>query len=102
MLDFMSTIMPMSLEKIPNMGAAIYASITSAWSLSQVSDFIHIVLDSYIEMSLNEGRGGGGGRTRFTEPTICINIMCMTRDTPIPQQLDKFRVSPGKGLISSC
>ena len=24
---------------------------------------------------------------------MCINIMCMTRDTPIPQQLDKFRVS---------
>ena len=24
---------------------------------------------------------------------MCINIMCMTRDTPIPQQLDNFWVS---------
>ena len=24
---------------------------------------------------------------------MCINIMCMTRDAPIPQQLDKFWVS---------
>ena len=50
MLDFMSTIRLMSLGKIPNKGAAIYAIITSASYLSQVSDFIHIVLASYIEM----------------------------------------------------
>ena len=57
MLDFMSTIRLMSLGKIPNKGAAIYiyAIITSVSCLSQVSDFIHIVLDSYIEMSLKEG-----------------------------------------------
>ena len=83
MLDFMSTIMLMSLEKFPNVGAVIYAIITSAYYLSHVSDFIHIELASYIEMSLKEGEG-----KRCTEPTICINIMCMTRDTPIPQQLD--------------
>ena len=39
-------------------------------------------------MSVKEGE-----RIRCTEPTICINIMCMTRDTPIPQQLDNFWVS---------
>ena len=45
----------MSLGKIHKKGAAIYAIITSGSCLSQVSDFIHIVLDSYIEISLKEG-----------------------------------------------
>ena len=54
-----------------------------------VSDFIHIVLDSHIEVSLKEGE-----RIRCTEQTICFYIMCMTRYTPIHQQLDMLWVSP--------
>ena len=39
-------------------------------------------------MSLKEGE-----RIRCSGPIICITIRCLTRDTPIPQQLDKFCVS---------
>ena len=69
----------MLLGQLHNLG------ITSASCISHESDCIHLVLDSYIEMSLKEGE-----RTRRTDPTTGINIVGMTRDTPIPQQLDKF------------
>ena len=56
-----------------------------SYLISHESDCIHLVLDSYIEMSLKEGE-----RMRRIDPTTGINIVGMTRDTPIPQQLDKF------------
>ena len=43
------------------------------------------MLDSYIEMSLKEGE-----RMRRKDLTTGIDIIGMNRDTPFPQQLDKF------------
>ena len=53
MLDLMSTIRLMSLGKFPNYERCHMRH--NHVSLSHVSDIIHIVLDSYIEMSLKEG-----------------------------------------------
>ena len=50
--------------------------------------FIHLVLDSYIEMSLKDREC-----MRRTDSTTGIDIIGMNRDTPIPQQLDKFWAS---------
>jgi len=41
------------------------------------------VLDSYIQMSLKEGE-------RMRRAASGIDIIGMDKDTPIPQQLDKF------------
>ena len=51
----------------------------------QEPEFIHLVLDSYLEMSLKEGE-----RMRRKDLTTCSDIIGVNRDTPIPQQLDKF------------
>ena len=75
----------MPLGQFPNPGAVIDAIITSASCISHESDCIHLVLDSYIDMSLTEGE-----RMRRTDPTTGIKTVGMTRDTPITQQLDKF------------
>ena len=85
MVDFMSKIRQMPLAQFPTLGAVINAIISSISSLCQEPEFIHLVLDSYIEMSLKEGE-----RMRRTDSTTGIDIIAMNRDTPIPQQLDKF------------
>ncbi|KAK3877980.1 hypothetical protein Pcinc_017382 [Petrolisthes cinctipes] len=77
----------MPLTQFPNMGAVIDTIITSS-CLSQELQLVHLVLDSYIEMSLKEGE-----RMRRTDPTTGINIIGMSRDTPILQQIDKFLAS---------
>jgi len=87
-VDFMSKIRQMSLAQFPNMGVVIDTIITSASSLCQNMKFIHVVLDSYIEMSLKEGE-----RMRRTDSTSGITIIGMNRYTPIPQQLEKFWAS---------
>ena len=87
-VDFMSKMRQMPLAQFPNIGAAINAIMTSASHLSTGSECIHLVLDSYIQMSLKEGE-----RMRRTDPTSGIDIIGMNRDIPIPQQLDKFWAS---------
>ena len=84
-VDFMSKMRQMPLGHFPNLGVVIDAIITSASCISHESDCIRLVLDSYIEMSPKAGE-----RMRRTDPTTGINIVGMTRDTPIPQPLDKF------------
>ena len=54
-VDFMSRVLQMPLHQFPTLGAAVNAIITSASHLSQDPQFIHLVLDSYIEMSLKAG-----------------------------------------------
>ena len=81
-VDFMSKMQQMPLGQFPNLGAVIDAIITSASCISHESDCIHLVLYSYIEMSLKEGE-----RMRRTDPTTGINIVGMTRDTPIPRKV---------------
>jgi hypothetical protein len=87
-VDFMSKIRQMPLAQFSNLGAVINAIIISAARLSKNVKFIHLVLDSYIEMSLKEGE-----RMRRTDSTTGIDIIGMDKDTPIPQQIDKFWAS---------
>jgi hypothetical protein len=81
-VDFMSKMRQMPLAQFPTLGAVINAIITSASYVCQESEFIHLVLDSYIEMYLKEGEG-----MRRTDSTTGIDIIGMNKDTPIPQQL---------------
>ncbi len=87
-IDFMSKIRQMPLSQFPNLGAVINAIFTSASSISHNTEFIHFVLDSYIEMSLKEGE-----RMRRADLTTGIKVISMDKETPIPQQLDKFWAS---------
>ena len=84
-VDFMSNMRQMPFGKCPTLSAVIDAITTSESCISHKSDCIHRVVDPYIEMSLMEGQRMGP-----SDPTTGINIIGMTRDTPIPQQLDKF------------
>ena len=86
-VDFMSKVRQLPLPQFADLGSVIDAVITSSACLCQ-SEFVHLVLDSYIEMSLKEGE-----RMRRTDSTTGINIVGMNRETPIPQQLDKFWAS---------
>ena len=63
-------------------------SCQHALRLSQNAECVHLVLDFYIEMSLKEGE-----RICRSDPTTGIDIVGMSRDTPIPQQLEKFWAS---------
>ena len=87
-VDFMSNMRQMQLAHFRNFGAVIDSIINSASCLSQNVKFIHLVLDSYIEMSLKEGE-----RMRRTDPSTGIDLIGMNRDTPIPLQLEKFWAS---------
>jgi len=51
-VDFMSTMRQKPLKQFPNIGAAIDAVISSAFTLTQESDFVHLVFDSYIQICL--------------------------------------------------
>ena len=84
-VDFMSKMRQMPLAQFPTFGAVISTIITSTSSICQGPEFVHLVLDSYVELSLKEGE-----HMRRTESTTGIDIIGMNRDTPIPQQLDKF------------
>ena len=87
-VDFMSKMRQMPLARFPTFGAVINAIIRSVSSLCQEPQFIHLVLDSYIESSLKEGE-----RLRRTDSTTGIDIISMNKGTPIPQQLEKFWAS---------
>ena len=82
-VDFMSKMRQMPLAQFPTLGAVINAIITSALCLCLESEFIHLMLDSYIEMSLKEGE-----RMRRADSTTGIAIIGISRDTPIPHQID--------------
>ncbi|KAH3752919.1 hypothetical protein DPMN_187545 [Dreissena polymorpha] len=84
-VDFMSKMRQMPLAQLSTLDDAINAVIISASSICEEPEYIHLVLDSYVEMSLKEGE-----RLRRGEEATCIAIIDMSRDTPIPQQLNKF------------
>jgi len=86
-VDFMSKMRQMPLAEFSTLGDVVTAVITSATSLCHESDYIHLVLDSYIEFSLKEGE-----RMKRTNVTP-IDIIGMNANTPIPRQLDKFWAS---------
>ena len=87
-VDFMSKMRQMPLAKFPNLGSVIDAIISSVSGICKSIQCIHLVLDSYIEMSLMEGE-----RMRRTESSTAINIIGMNRETSISQNLDKFWAS---------
>src|SRR6218665_54842 len=87
-VDFMSKMRQIPLGHFPKRVVALDTIITSASSLWQNVKFAHLVLDSYIKMSLKEGE-----RMRRTGSTSGISIIGMNRYTPIPHQLDKFWAS---------
>ena len=53
-------------------------------------NFTRVRLHSSCTQLLHRDVTKEGERMRRTDPTTGINIVGMTRDTPIPQQLDKF------------
>ncbi|KAL8620077.1 hypothetical protein ACOMHN_015359 [Nucella lapillus] len=87
-VDFMSKMRQMPLTEFSTIGAAVIKVIESSTRLCHESDFIHLVLDSYIELSLKEGE-----RMRRRADVTPIDIIGMNANTPIPRQLDKFWAS---------
>ncbi|KAL8622995.1 hypothetical protein ACOMHN_027116 [Nucella lapillus] len=87
-VDFMSKMQQMPLTEFSTIGAAVIKVIESSTRLCHESDFIHLVLDSYIELSLKEGE-----RMRRRADVTPIDIIGMNANTPIPRQLDKFWAS---------
>ena len=87
-VHFMSEIRLMPLPQLPTLGSVIQATINSVSSLCKHANYIHLVLDSYIEMSLKERecmwRTNMGTR---------IDIIGMNEDTPTPQRIEKFWAS---------
>jgi len=51
----MSKMRQMPLVQLSTLGDVINAIISSASNVCRGPDFIHLVLDSYVEMSLKEG-----------------------------------------------
>ncbi|KAH3722039.1 hypothetical protein DPMN_064988 [Dreissena polymorpha] len=67
---------------------AINAVINSASSICEGPEYIYLLLDSYVKMSLKECE-----RLRRGDEATRIAINDMSKDTPIPQQLNKFLAS---------
>ncbi|KAH3726880.1 hypothetical protein DPMN_052756 [Dreissena polymorpha] len=65
------------------LGGAINAVINSVSSICEGPEYIHLVLDSHVEMKEGE-------RLLHGDEATCIAIIDTSRDTPIPQQLNKF------------
>jgi len=78
----MSKMRQMPISQFPHLGVIIDAITTSSSSLCQNVKFIHLVLDSDIEMYLKEGE-----RMRRTDSITGINIIGMNRDTSILSNL---------------
>ena len=87
-VDFMSKMRQMSPAQLSTLGDVIIAIVTSASNLCRGPDFIHLVLDSYVEMSLKKGE-----HVRRSDEATGIDIISMSRDTPISKRLDKFWAS---------
>ncbi|KAH3729320.1 hypothetical protein DPMN_055287 [Dreissena polymorpha] len=78
----------MPLAQFSTLGGAINAVINSASSICEGPEYIHLVLDSNVKMSVKECE-----RLRRGDEATGIAIIDMSRDTPIPQQLYKFWAS---------
>ncbi|KAH3755088.1 hypothetical protein DPMN_189772 [Dreissena polymorpha] len=71
------------LAQFSTLGGAINAVINSASRIREGPEYIHLALDSYVEMSLKEGELLQRG-----EKATGTAIIDMSRDTPIPHQLN--------------
>ena len=88
-LDFMSKIRQYpDLSNFQNFGQLIKTSFSAAKHICE-PDYIHLVFDSYFELSVKDGE-----RARRTEDVGDIyNVLAMDELTPIPKQIQKFWAS---------
>ncbi|KAH3897520.1 hypothetical protein DPMN_021708 [Dreissena polymorpha] len=87
-VDFMSKMRQMPDAQFSTLGGAINAVINLASSICQGPEYIHLVLDSYVKMSFKECE-----RLRRGDEATGIAIIDISRDIPIPQQLNTFWAS---------
>ena len=72
------------MKDISTLGELVTETISSVTSICHEPEYIHLVLDSYIEYSLKEGE-----RLKRSDVSP-IEIVGMNSETPIPRQLKKF------------
>ena len=77
-----------NLSIFQNFGQAIDTVINYARRICQ-SECIHLVFDSYCELSVKEGERA----RRAEEAGGAIDVVAMTETVPIPQQMNKFWAS---------
>ena len=88
-VDFMSRIRSFcNLSSFGTIGNAIRCVLSTGQSLCSPT-CIHIVFDSYRELSIKSGE-----RMRRTGGTTAIDMTLVSPDVPIPKQMDKFWPSP--------
>ncbi|KAH3725183.1 hypothetical protein DPMN_051018 [Dreissena polymorpha] len=90
-VDFMSKMRQMPLAQFSTLVGVINVVINSVSSICEGPEYIHLVLDSFVEMSFKEGE-----RLRCGDEATCIAIIDMSTDKQIPQQLNKFWASEEK------
>ena len=90
----MSKLRQMPLAQFQTLGNIINSNISSMSRLSKHVECIHLVFDSYIENSLKESEF-----KRRTDEAKGIEIIGMTKDTPVPKQPDKLWASEHKRNI---
>ncbi|KAH3728905.1 hypothetical protein DPMN_054868 [Dreissena polymorpha] len=82
-VDFMSKVRQMQLAQFSTLGCVINPVINSASSICERPEYIHLVLDSYVEMSLKHCE-------RMRRRDEAKGIIDTSKDTPIRQHLNKF------------
>ena len=96
-VDFISKLRQMPLAQFQTLGNVITSNISLMSRLSKHVECVHLVFDSYIENSLKEGE-----RKRHTDETKGIEIIGMTKDTPVPSSQISFGPQETTREISSC
>ena len=86
-VDVMAKMRQMPIGDFSTFGALIDAVIKSTINFCKEASCIHMVFDSYVELSLKECE-------RLRRTTVNpIDVVGMDEDTPIPHQQDKFWAS---------
>ena len=86
-IDVMAKLRQMPFQEFSTIGTLLNGLIDLAIGLCKDANYIHFVLDSYIELSLKEGE-------RLKRSKVSpIDIIDMSPDTPTPHQEDKFWAS---------
>ena len=86
-VDFMSRVRQSKMSQSLTLGGLCEKTLSSALKICPQQLMLHIVFDSYVELSLKECERN---RRTTVDP---IDIIGMTTDTLIPQQTDKFWAS---------
>lgn len=83
-VDYMSQLRMVKISAMPNFGAAIRTVLQTSQAVCSLQE-LHIVFDSYRELSIKESE-----RTRRMSTCGTIDLASITNSTPVPVQLDKF------------